>query len=59
MIERAKPQKAGLRISPICCLLIWKSTQSASTMSPRIENTIEVVRRARQLATNRRLVFMP
>ena len=58
MIDRVKPQKAGLRMAPICSLVMWKSRVSASTMSPRMENTIDVVRSARQLATKSLRVFM-
>jgi hypothetical protein len=58
MIESVKPQKAGLSMAPICSFVMWKSTVRASTMSPRIENTMDVVRRARQLAAKSLRVFM-
>jgi hypothetical protein len=58
MMESVKPQNAGLRIAPICSLVRWKSVVSASAMSPRMENIIEVVRSDRQLATNSLRLFI-
>ena len=58
MMESANPQKAGLRIEPICSFVRWKSVVSASAMSPRMANIIDVVTSARQLATNSLRLFM-
>ena len=58
MMDQVKPQKAGLRMKPICSFDKWKSAPKESRISPRIEKTIDVVTRAIQLATKSFLVFM-
>ena len=45
-------QKAGLKTSPICSLVMWNAWLSGPAMSPRMANTIEAVAIDRQLATN-------
>ena len=57
-MARVKPQKAGPQMRPICSLVRWNAPERSPSMSPRMAKTIEVVRRDRQLATNRRRTFI-